>query len=100
MIQGAKEGRLLIRDYTQDIINVKYYNLAPNHKYILFVTQFPNNPFGISWYQGAIFTDGDGNGNVIVRGIFNKKTFSVSPGGTTTFASTHQYHLGLWFSDP
>jgi hypothetical protein len=24
----------------------------------------------------------------------------VSPGGTTTFAPTHQYHLGLWFNNP
>ena len=29
------------------------------------------------------------------------ETFSLSPGGpTTTFAPTHQYHLGLWFADP
>ena len=25
---------------------------------------------------------------------------NTSPGGTTTFAPTHQYHLGLWFNDP
>ena len=35
-----------------------------------------------------------------VRGVFDSETFSVSPGGTTTFAPTHQYHLGLWFNDP
>ena len=45
-------------------------------------------------------TDGNGNGCVVVRGIFNAETFSVSPGGsTTTFAPTHQYHLGFWFAD-
>ena len=90
----------ILPDAFNDTMNFKVYNLAPKQKYTLFVTQLPNKPFGISWYQGAIFTDGDGNGNVIVRGIFDKKTFSVSPGGTTTFAPTHQYHLGLWFSDP
>ena len=35
-----------------------------------------------------------------MRGVFDAETFSVSPGGTTTFAPTHQYHLGLWFNDP
>ena len=34
------------------------------------------------------------------RGIFDAETFSVSPGGTTTFSPTHQYHLGVWFNDP
>jgi len=24
----------------------------------------------------------------------------VSPGGTTTFKPTHQFHLGIWFNDP
>jgi hypothetical protein len=33
-------------------------------------------------------------------GIVCGRTFSVSPGGTTTFVPTHQYHLGLWFNDP
>src|SRR6266567_1691046 len=90
----------ILPDAFNDTMNFKVYNLAPKQKYTLFVTQVPNKPFGVSWYQGAIFTDGHGNGNVIVRGIFDKKTFSVSLGGTTTFAPTHQYHLGLWFSDP
>jgi hypothetical protein len=96
----ARGEATILPDAFNDTMNFKVYNLAPKQKYTLFVTQLPNKPFGISWYQGAIFTDGDGNGNVIVRGIFDKKTFSVSPGGTTTFAPTHQYHLGLWFSDP
>ena len=35
-----------------------------------------------------------------MRGVFDSETFSVSPGGSTTFAPTHQYHLGLWFNNP
>ena len=41
-----------------------------------------------------------GVGRASVRGIFDRETFSVSPGGTTTFAPTHQFHLGLWFNNP
>jgi len=43
---------------------------------------------------------GNGVGFASVRGIFDRETVSVSPGGTTTFGPTHQYHIGLWFNDP
>jgi hypothetical protein len=58
-------------------------------------------PFGISWYQTDLQTNGEGEGEATVRGIFDVETFSVSPGGPTiAFPPTHQYHLGLWFNDP
>ncbi|MBV9616553.1 MAG: hypothetical protein JO031_13955, partial [Ktedonobacteraceae bacterium] len=96
----ARGEATIVPDAFNDTMLFQVYGLAPNQKYTLFVTQFPNKPFGISWYQGAIETNSYGNGSVIVRGILDAKTFSVSPGGTTTFAPTNQYHLGLWFSDP
>ncbi len=65
----------------------------------LFVIQMPKKPFGISWYQTGIRTGRTGTGSATVRGLFDSQTFSVSPGGTTTFAPTHQYHLGLWFNN-
>ena len=84
-----------------DEMKVKVSGLAPNTGYDLFVIEIPNKPFGISWYQSDLETDGHGNGSVTVRGIFDVETFSVSPGGPTTqFAPTHQFHLGLWFNDP
>lgn len=84
-----------------DDMKVKVSGLAPNTGYDLFVTELPNKPFGISWYQSDLETDSHGNGSVEVRGIFDVETFSVSTGGPTTqFAPTHQYHLGLWFNDP
>lgn len=83
-----------------DELSVHVTGLAPNTGYDLFVIQVPNKPFGVSWYQSDLETNGNGEGSVSVRGIFNVETFSVSPGGTTTFAPTHQYHLGLWFNDP
>jgi hypothetical protein len=83
-----------------DDMKVRVSGLAPNTGYDLFVIQLPNKPFGISWYQSDLETDAHGNGSAEVRGIFDVETFSVSPGGTTQFAPTHQYHLGLWFNDP
>ncbi len=83
-----------------DEMKVSVSGLVPNTGYDLFVTQLPNKPFGIAWYQSDLETDAHGNGSVTVRGIFDVETFSVSQGGTTQFAPTHQYHLGLWFNDP
>ena len=83
-----------------DLMKVSVSGLAPNTGYDLFVIQLPNKPFGVSWYQSDLQTGSTGAGSVTVKGIFNKETFSISTGGTTTFAATHQYHLGLWFNDP
>ncbi len=83
-----------------DKMRVSVHGLPARTEFDLFVIQTPNKPFGVSWYQTDIHTGGLGNGTAVVRGIFDRETFSVSPGGTTTFAPTHQYHLGLWFNDP
>jgi len=83
-----------------DTMKVSVSGLAPNTGYDLFVIQLPGKPFGVSWYQSDLQTDSTGAGSVTVVGIFNKETFSVSTGGTTTFSPTHQYHIGLWFNDP
>ncbi len=84
-----------------DKMKVQVSGLAPNTGYDLFVIEIPGAPFGISWYQTDLETDEHGRGQATVQGIFDVETFSVSPGGpTTSFAPTHQYHLGLWFDDP
>ena len=83
-----------------DAMTVSVSGLAPNTGYDLFVIQLPGKPFGVSWYQSDLQTNSSGAGSVTVVGIFNKETFSISTGGTTTFGATHQYHLGLWFNDP
>src|SRR5947209_16402313 len=77
-----------------DTMKVSVTGLAPSTGYDLFVIQVPNKPFGVAWYQSDLQTDSTGAGSATVRGIFNKETFSVSTGGTTTFSPTHQYHLG------
>jgi hypothetical protein len=83
-----------------DKMRVTVHGMPANAGFDLFVIQQPTAPFGVSWYQTDVQADAYGNGSATVRGIFDVETFSVSPGGTTTFSPTHQYHLGLWFNDP
>ncbi len=83
-----------------DVMHVSIFGMPRNADFDLFVIQQPLKPFGVSWYQTDVNADRHGSGQATVRGVFDVETFSVSPGGTTTFAPTHQYHLGLWFNDP
>ena len=94
-------GRVTITTGSQnDTMKVSIHGLPHNRGFDLFVIQQPATPFGVSWYQTDIQTGGRGNGSATVRGVFDAETFSVSPGGTTNFTPTHQYHLGLWFNNP
>jgi len=83
-----------------DVMTVSLHGMPANTGFDLFVIQQPTAPFGVSWYQTDIQTGSSGSGSAQVRGVFDSETFSVSPGGTTTFTPTHQYHLGVWFNDP
>ncbi len=83
-----------------DTMTVSVSGMPPHSGFDLFVIQMPNKPFGVSWYQSDVQTGRKGIGSATVRGIFDSETFSVSPGGKTTFAPTHQLHLGLWFNNP
>jgi hypothetical protein len=38
--------------------------------------------------------------HISLHGMPRRTSFSVSPGGTTTFGPTHQYPIGLWFNNP
>src|SRR5258708_30560752 len=94
-------GRVTIIPGSQnDTMDVSVFGMPKNSDFDLFVIQQPNKPFGVSWYQSDIHAGHSGSGSATVQGIFDKETFSVSPGGTTTFPPTHQFHLGLWFDDP
>jgi hypothetical protein len=83
-----------------DLMNVTISGMPSHAEFDLFVIETPNKPFGVSWYQTDVNADGHGVGHASVRGIFDRETFSVSTGGSTTFGPTHQFHLGLWFNDP
>ncbi len=83
-----------------DTMQVSVSGLPPNSDFDLFVIQTPNKPFGVAWYQTDVHAGAGGSGSALARGVFDVETFSVSAGGTVTFAPTHQYHLGLWFNNP
>jgi len=94
-------GRVTITPGNQnDTMTVSIHGMPSRAGFDLFVIQQPNKPFGVSWYQSDVNADRHGNGSATVKGIFDSETFSVSPGGTTTFKPTHQFHLGLWFNNP
>ena len=83
-----------------DVMKVQLWGMPANSDCYLFGIQVPNKPFGVSRYQSDIHAGSNGSGTATVRGIFDKETFSVSPGGTVTFKPTHQFHLGVWFNNP
>ncbi|MGR8934579.1 MAG: hypothetical protein ACU837_09360 [Gammaproteobacteria bacterium] len=103
---------------TVDNMHVEVSALKPNTNYDFFVIQVPNAPFGLSWYQGDIRTNAQGNGVGDFTGIFSAETFIVAPGeavvplpkhaGDAPAGSVnpaikqpiHTYHLGLWFNSP
>ena len=90
----------ITRGPVNDIMKVSISGMPASTGFDLFVIQQPAKPFGVSWYQTDIQAGSTGTGSATVQGVFNVETFSMSLGGTTTFAPTHQYHLGLWFNDP
>jgi hypothetical protein len=100
-----------------EVMTVDASGLPPNTDFDFFVIQVPNTPFGLSWYQGDIETDCDGNGHGEFIGRFNIETFIVAPGSARApiihdqppfpdadtnpqTAPVHTFHLGLWFDSP
>jgi hypothetical protein len=91
--------------------------LPANTDFDFFVIQVPKAPFGLSWYQGDVQTDENGEAVQFFRGRFSIETFIVAPGvapaplvfNDPPFPDAPQnpmtlpvqtYHLGLWFNSP
>jgi hypothetical protein len=88
-------------------------NLPPNTDFDFFVTQVPNAPFGVSWYQGDLQSNDYGHATGTFIGRFSDETFTVAPGlapapqvfptdaaQNPAFNPVQMYHLGLWFNSP
>jgi hypothetical protein len=124
---AAAEGANCIPDARADVsirslgpverMFVRVEGLPPHTDFDFFVIQLPNAPFGLSWYQGDIETNGQGRGLGIFIGRFNIETFIVAPGvGAAPVVHdqqpfpdadqnpatnpVHTFHLGLWFNSP
>jgi len=113
-LKGAK-ANVDVRTTSTDnqIMDVSVNHAPKNTEFELFVTQQPNSPFGVSWYQADFETNNQGQGEVRARGIFSEELFAFAPGVVNApqvddldaeknpaFAPVHTYHLGLWFGSP
>jgi len=96
-----------------EALDIDASGLPANTDFDLFVIQIPTSPFGLSWYQGDLETDGTGNAHGHFLGRFSDETFFVAPGPTSApvvfdddanqnpaFAPVHTFHLGVWFNSP
>jgi hypothetical protein len=96
-----------------EVMTIKAFGLPKNTDFDLFVTQVPDAPFGLSWYQGDLESDKNGTASGRFIGRFSRETFSVAPApapapflhgadatSNPTTAPVHQFHLGLWFNSP
>ena len=109
-ILNAK-GRVSINSLGNvEVMHLEASGLPPNTEFDAFVTQLPNAPFGLSWYQGDLTTDANGKGIADFIGRFSIETFIVGPGSgpapvvhpqdaavNPATAPIHTYHVGLWF---
>ena len=97
----------------QQVLDVSVKDAPKNTEFELFVTQQPNSPFGVSWYQADFTTNNQGQGEVRARGIFSEELFVFAPGVVKApqvddqdakknpeFKPVHTFHLGLWFGSP
>jgi hypothetical protein len=113
-LKGAK-ANVDVRTTPTDnqIMDVTVNHAPKNTEFELFITQQPNSPFGVSWYQADFTTNNQGMGEVRARGIFSEELFAFAPGVVKApqvdnqdaeknpkYDPVHTFHLGLWFGDP
>jgi hypothetical protein len=115
-LAGAKADVDIESQGPVEVMKVDVEGLPAKTDFDFFVIQVPNSPFGLSWYQGDIETNGSGRGHGKFIGRFSIETFIVAPNSAPApvvhnnafpDASTnpatgpvHTFHLGLWFNDP
>ena len=97
-----------------ETMTLRASGLPANTGFDLFITQVPNAPFGVSWYQSDLQSGSDGTASVTVIGRFNVETFAVAPNtapapvvhpgqdaaSNPAFAPIHTFHVGFWFNSP
>jgi hypothetical protein len=117
-VPNAEADVRIVSNGPTETMTVNVEHLPKNTDFDFFVIQVPNAPFGLSWYQGDIQTNDEGNGTGKFIGRFSIETFIVAPGSAPApvvhtaqpfpDANTnpaipnpvHEFHLGLWFNSP
>jgi len=111
---GASAAVRVRSEGAVEVMNIEAQGLPPKTEFEVFVTQVPNAPFGLAWYQGAIETNADGRAHQSFVGRFNDETFIVAPGSASApqlhhdafpdaqsnppTGPVHTFHVGLWFN--
>ena len=110
-------ARVKIRNHGPvEVMTIDASGLPTNTEFDVFVTQLPNSPFGISWYQGDLDSNAHGKAHGVFVGRFSIETFTAAPGSgpapvvhdepikdadsNPAFAPVHEYHIGVWFNSP
>jgi hypothetical protein len=110
-------GRVKIKNHGPvEVMTIDASGLPRNTEFDVFVTQLPNAPFGISWYQGDLDSNSHGTAHGTFVGRFSIETFAVAPrsgpapvehnepikdaNSNPQFAPVHEYHVGVWFNSP
>ena len=124
-LPDAKARVQVVTNGTFEDLFIYATGLPPGTDFDFFVIQVPNAPFGLSWYQGDVETNGKGEAFQVFRGRFGVETFIIAPGvapapqvfNAPPFPDAAQnpetlgpdgktpgpvqtYHLGLWFNSP
>jgi hypothetical protein len=115
-LQGAEADVSIESRGPVEVMKVRASNLPANTDFDFFVTQVPNAPFGVSWYQGDLESNSTGHAYGTFVGRFSVETFAVAPGvapapvvfngaipdasANPAFNPVQMYHLGLWFNSP
>ena len=116
-LPNAEAKVQIISDGTAEDMFLVASGLPPNTGFDFFVIQVPNAPFGLSWYQGDVQSDADGDAVQHFRGRFSIETFIVAPGVASAplvfndppfpdaaknpaTNPVQTYHLGMWFNSP
>jgi hypothetical protein len=124
-LPNARAKVQIISDGQAEDMFIVAKGLPPNTGFDFFVIQVPNIPFGLSWYQGDMQSDDDGDAVQHFRGRFSIETFIIAPGVApapqvftdppfpdalqnpktvgpdgNTPGPVQTYHLGLWFNSP
>ena len=116
-LPDAKAKVQIISDGQAEDMFIVASGLPPNTAFDFFVIQVLKTPFGLSWYQGDMQSDADGDAVQHFRGRFSIETFIVAPGvapaprvfndpplpdaaQNPATGPIETYHLGLWFNSP
>lgn len=112
---GAGAKVTVVNKGPVEVMTIDASHLPANTDFDVFITQVPNAPFGLSWYQGDLESDAQGNAHGQFIGRFSIETFAVAPGvvpapvvhdsgpivdasTNPAFAPVHTYHVGVWFN--